>query len=220
MVQVSLFGDTFRQFLLPGDFVNFDFPSSAEQASSSDECPQFGDMVHCFVQVQSSILQYLRCIDLPIFPFYLVGIPRSQPSSLPAAKRLIFADTNHHSCLRKENERGKKRGNHGKECRTRSLRDGQPPSFLLLVELNGQRAVIRTCLQTKNKQTPMSAPFTSTTIPLYFHLLLSSAKSWCSVDSCKARVSFPWTADSSDIYPKSPCILACCFSLGFRENAT
>lgn len=109
--------------------------------------------------------------------FYLVGIPRSQPSSLPAAKRLIFADTNHHSCLWNENERGKKRGNHGKECRTRSLRDGQHPSFLLLVELNGQRAVIRTCLQTKNKQTPMSAPFTSTTIPLYFHLLLSSAKS-------------------------------------------
>lgn len=81
MVQVSLFGDTFRQFLLPGDFVNFDFPSSAEQASSSDECPQFGDMVHCFVQVQSSILQYLRCIDLPIFPLsILLAFQGSSPA--------------------------------------------------------------------------------------------------------------------------------------------
>ena len=40
--------------------------------------------------------------------FYLVGIVKSQPSSLPGAKRLLFADTNRHSCLRKENEGGKK----------------------------------------------------------------------------------------------------------------
>lgn len=87
--------------------------------------------------------------------FYLVGIPRFQPSSLPAAKRLLFADTNHHSCLRKENEGGKKkRGSHGKTCPTRSLTDGQPPSFLLLVELNGQKAVIRTCLQQRISRQP------------------------------------------------------------------
>lgn len=68
VVQVSLFSATVSLFLLPSDFLNFKPPSSAEQASSSGECPQFGDMVCGFVWVQSTILQCLRCADLPIFP--------------------------------------------------------------------------------------------------------------------------------------------------------
>lgn len=49
VVQFSLFGATVSLFLLPSDFLNFEPPSSAEQASSSGECPQFGDTVLGFV---------------------------------------------------------------------------------------------------------------------------------------------------------------------------
>ena len=56
MVQVSLFGvivnllgATVSLFLLPSNFLNFESPSSAEQAPSSGEHPQFGDEVCGFV---------------------------------------------------------------------------------------------------------------------------------------------------------------------------
>lgn len=49
MLQISLLCAIVSSFLLPSDFLNFESPSSAEQASSSGERPQFGDMVCGFV---------------------------------------------------------------------------------------------------------------------------------------------------------------------------
>lgn len=79
------------------------------------------------------------------FSSHLVGIVCFQPSSLLTAKRLLCDYRNPQSCLRRENEdkkaknEGRKEGSQAKEWTNICFTDRQSPSFLVQLELKGQK---------------------------------------------------------------------------------